>query len=326
MSKPVYYMQTDAKWKNTPYAVSGESATIGSAGCGPTSAAMVIATLKDAKVTPVQTAAWSLAKGYKFLNQGTGYGYFVPQLKEYGIGCTRLNTTNLYHMPSNSVHDTALAQLKAGNWLICCMGPGTWTKGGHYVLAYAYDNGKVSVNDPASTDANRAVNSWDVFKNEVKYYFAIAAAGAVKQDDLYWAYASKNTQIYSDAGLSKILGSVTAGTGLTCNRTKSTTNAVRCNHASLGDGYIRASEVSTTQPKAVVADPLYWGNITGTSVNLRSTPSTSGKILAVINAPGEDLGRGVTCDASKSTADWIRVHYAPKNVDGYVFAKYVQKA
>ena len=41
--KPVSYMQTDTRWKKKSYAVKGENSTIGSAGCGPTCAAMVIA-------------------------------------------------------------------------------------------------------------------------------------------------------------------------------------------------------------------------------------------------------------------------------------------
>ena len=36
--QPVSYLQNDPRWKNKPYRVKGESSTIGSAGCGPTSA------------------------------------------------------------------------------------------------------------------------------------------------------------------------------------------------------------------------------------------------------------------------------------------------
>ena len=43
--QPVSYLQKDPRWKDKPYRVPGESSTIGSAGCGPTCAAMVIETL-----------------------------------------------------------------------------------------------------------------------------------------------------------------------------------------------------------------------------------------------------------------------------------------
>ena len=55
--RPVSYLQTDPRWKSKPYRVPGESATIGGSGCGPTAAAMVIATLKDASVR-LECAAW----------------------------------------------------------------------------------------------------------------------------------------------------------------------------------------------------------------------------------------------------------------------------
>lgn len=38
--QPLSSLQTDARWKNKPYWVSGETSTIGSAGCGPTCAVM----------------------------------------------------------------------------------------------------------------------------------------------------------------------------------------------------------------------------------------------------------------------------------------------
>ena len=42
--RPVSYLQTDPRWKNKPSRVPGEQSTIGSAGCGPTAAAMLIET------------------------------------------------------------------------------------------------------------------------------------------------------------------------------------------------------------------------------------------------------------------------------------------
>ncbi len=50
--RPVSYLQTDPRWKDKPYRVSGESSTVGSAGCGPSCAAMGIETLKGRKLTP----------------------------------------------------------------------------------------------------------------------------------------------------------------------------------------------------------------------------------------------------------------------------------
>lgn len=171
--KPISYLQTDPKWKNHNYSAKGEKKTIGSAGCGVTVAAMVIATLKDKNVTPVTTAEWSMAHGYKALNQGTYYTYFVPQFKQYGITCRQLNSSNLYGKLSSSAHTEALNALKKGNWVIACMGKGHWTTAGHFILLYKYENGYVYINDPASTKANRVINTWDLFAKQVKYMWAV---------------------------------------------------------------------------------------------------------------------------------------------------------
>ena len=171
--KPVSSLQTDPKWKSHNYSAKGESKTIGSSGCGVTTAAMIIATLKDKSVTPVITAEWSMAHGYKALNQGTYYTYFVPQLSEYGITCKRLNTSNLYGKSSSTAHTEALNALKNGNWVIACMGKGNWTSAGHFILLYKYENGYVYINDPASTAAARTKNTWDLFTKQVKYLWTV---------------------------------------------------------------------------------------------------------------------------------------------------------
>lgn len=173
MVRPIYYLQTDPRWKNHDYSAKGEKKTIGSAGCGPTAAAMVIATLRDKNVTPVTTALWSMAHAYKALNQGTYYSYFVPQMSAYGIACKRLNTANLYGKSSSAAHTEALNALKNGDWVIACMGKGNWTSSGHFILLYGYENGYVYINDPASTKAARVKNTWALFARQVKYMWTV---------------------------------------------------------------------------------------------------------------------------------------------------------
>lgn len=180
MVRPIYYLQTDTRWKNHDYSAKGEKKTIGSAGCGPTAAAMVIATLQDKNVTPVTTALWSMAHAYKALNQGTYYSYFVPQMSAYGITCKRLNTSNLYGKSSSAAHTEALNALKNGDWVIACMGKGNWTSSGHFILLYGYENGYVYINDPASTKAARVKNTWALFARQVKYMWTVPVPDAHK--------------------------------------------------------------------------------------------------------------------------------------------------
>ena len=175
--RPVSYLQTDSRWKNIDYsAPSGESKkrTIGSSGCGPTCAAMLIETITGKRFTPADACAWALERGYKAANQGTYYSYFVPQFKAFGITCERLNTANLYGNKTSPVHAKAFDLLKKGYYLIACMGKGLWTSNGHFIVVW-WEDGKVRINDPNSTKTTRLNGDLNTFKSQVKYYFAIDA-------------------------------------------------------------------------------------------------------------------------------------------------------
>ena len=180
--QPVYYMQTDARWKNENYSAPGEKRTIGSSGCGPTCAAMLIATLKDKTVTPLTTAKWSMANGYKALNQGTYYSYFRPQFAAHGIGCLQLNSGNIYGHPGHATHDRAMDLLKDGHYLIACMGKGTWTSSGHFVVVWWADN-VIHILDPANSNVYRLNGNPETFRAQVKYYWIIDAREHNKEDD-----------------------------------------------------------------------------------------------------------------------------------------------
>ena len=180
--RPVSYLQTDARWKSKPYRVTGEQSTIGSAGCGPSCAAMVISTLTGKTVTPVDTCDWSMKHGYKALNQGTYYSYFVPQLKAYGIQCKQMLGSRILNQPQHPIHEQVKQYLSKGYYVIALMGPGTWTKSGHFVLVWGWDS-KVRINDPASTRAERLNGDPDTFRREVRMYWLVDAREFNKEED-----------------------------------------------------------------------------------------------------------------------------------------------
>ena len=185
--RPVSYLQTDARWKSKPYRVTGEQSTIGSAGCGPTCAAMVISTLTGKTVTPVDTCDWSIRHGYKALNQGTYYSYFVPQLKAYGIQCKQMLGSRILNQPQHPIHEKVKQYLAQGYYVIALMGPGTWTKGGHFVLVWDWDS-KVRINDPASTRAERLNGDPEAFRREVRMYWLVDAREFNKEDEAVVTY------------------------------------------------------------------------------------------------------------------------------------------
>ena len=146
-----YYKQ--GNYKDT---YAGE--TIAAAGCGPTSAAMVLTYLTGKKIEPPETAAFSTAHGFAADHQGTSESLFPAIGQAYGLTVKQEAQT-----ASNIVNS-----LKQGNVIIAHMGPGEFTKGGHYiVLREVNEKGEVLVADPS----NPARNKWypaSIFEREVQ--------------------------------------------------------------------------------------------------------------------------------------------------------------
>lgn len=185
--RPKNYKQTDPKWKNEPYRVSGESSTIGGSGCGPTSVVDLLATFVDSKLTPKTECEWAVKNGYKAKEQGTYYSYIDKRLNMFNnFICKRLNNTNVYNKPQSDIHTLALRELKTeGKVLIACMGKGPWTSSGHYILVWGWNetNKTVLINDPASNKTSREVALFSVFKQTVKYYWSVTIKNYNKEED-----------------------------------------------------------------------------------------------------------------------------------------------
>lgn len=186
--QPISYLQIDMKWKKLPYRVKGEDATIGGSGCGPTSAAMLIETMTGKTFTPVDACNWSMAHGYKALNNGTYYSYFVPQFKEFGITCRQALASRILNKPDHPIHDEVKKLLQEGYYAIALMGPGQWTKSGHFVVVWWWDDKSVYINDPASTRLTRLRGDVGLFKQQVRNYWLIDAREYNNGDDEMLSY------------------------------------------------------------------------------------------------------------------------------------------
>jgi len=142
----VYYSQLDSRWVNKSY---GKTGTLGEEGCGPTAAAMVIATLADTSVNPVDIAKWSAQNGYRAEGNGS-YLSLVPAVCSY------------YGLTVEGIGNDAkklVSALNQGYLVIAIMSKGHFTTGGHFiVLRGLTTSGEVLVADPAST--SRSNKSW----------------------------------------------------------------------------------------------------------------------------------------------------------------------
>lgn len=160
---------------------------------------MAIETITGKTFTPVDACKWSVDHGYKALNQGTYYGYFVPQFKAFGIDCKQLLGSSLHNKPNHPVHDHVKRCLEEGCYAVALMGPGTWTSGGHYILLWAWDD-KVRINDPASTRDKRLNGDPETFKREVKQYWLIDARAYNRKDEFDMDIHEAKQQLISCAG------------------------------------------------------------------------------------------------------------------------------
>lgn len=139
-----YYSQVDPRWKNEVYSSIGDnSQTIGTSGCGPTSAAMIITSIKGT-ITPPDMAKLYVMRGYRSANNGTYWSAFKWTADYFDVVDYR-ETSSL---------DTAISLLNNNHYLIASCNQGLFTYGGHFIVIYGYED----------TNGNGAVDSSDNLK------------------------------------------------------------------------------------------------------------------------------------------------------------------
>jgi hypothetical protein len=128
-------------YKKTVCTIGGERKSVSTSGCGATSMSMVIRYLTgDSSQTPYTLFKWAYKEGY-YSGDGLGHGAVSAMGKLYGV-------TGSWVGKDGKKIVTALS---SGHPVIAHMGPGIFTKGGHYiVLRGVTDDGKILVNDPNS--------------------------------------------------------------------------------------------------------------------------------------------------------------------------------
>lgn len=136
-SSPVYYSQIDSRWRNHPYTITGNpKQTIGTSGCGPTSAAMVVSTIKGT-IIPPDMGDLFLRNGFRTTNNGTYHSAFKWTANYFGIDFKTVNST--YAMAD---------AVSEGYLTVVACGKGLWTTGGHYIVVMGREGDTLKVYDP----------------------------------------------------------------------------------------------------------------------------------------------------------------------------------
>lgn len=159
MSMPLF-IQFHPQWGGRSYG----SGTIGGGGCGPSSCSMAISYVRDELVTPADVL--NMMNGFRFYIPGVGssYGAIEYIADKFGVGWRRIKWNEIQ------------IELEKNHPIVACMGPGTFTSGGHYiVLSGITEDGRILVNDPADDwYARHYAKSYDVktIQGEARAYWA----------------------------------------------------------------------------------------------------------------------------------------------------------
>lgn len=142
--------------------IGSSSQTIGNSGCGPTSLAMVLSYYTRNNITPDTMADYAVSHGYRTSYEGTSWEIFNTIANEYNLE---------FMQTSSSSEALDWLQTKSDALIICSMGPGLWTRQGHFIVVWGEQEGEVFINDPASLQENRIRNSYNTMANQCRQFF-----------------------------------------------------------------------------------------------------------------------------------------------------------
>lgn len=254
-----YYNQTDSRWTNHMYSSVGDSSqTIGTSGCGPTSAAMVVTATRGA-ITPDEMGDLFVRYGYRSASNGTYWSAFRAVADEFDIGYQECSSL-----------DTAVNLVRDNNYVIVSCANGLFTTGGHFIVIVGIDGDTLKIYDPylysgkfdtstrrgkVTVSGNTVYCSIDNFRNYANYrgFFAYQHSGNVQENTgtvttsaytRYVATNSKNLNVRSGAGYYSIIGSLRKGTQVTVTETNGGWSRI----TSPVSGWVSSSYLSSSYP------------------------------------------------------------------------------
>ena len=263
-----YYNQTDSRWANHVYSSTGNrNQTIGTSGCGPTSAAMIVTATRGA-ITPDEMGDLFVQYGYRSSNNGTYWSAFRAVADEFNIGYTE--TSDIQR---------ALQLLQNNNYVVVSVGNGLFTTGGHFIVLTELNGDTITVYDPylysgkfdtstrrgkATVDGNKVYVSVSNFINyaNAKGFFCYEHDGTATENtgnvttSTYTRYVNTNSlnlNVRSGAGTNySIVGSLKKGTTVAVAETNDNWSRI----ISPVSGWVSSDYLSTTYTNTNISNTV----------------------------------------------------------------------
>ena len=288
-----YYSQIDNRWRYKMYSSVGDSSqTIGTSGCGPTCASMVVTATKGT-ITPPEMCDLFVKYGYRSANNGTYWSAFRFVADTFNIGYQE--TTDIQR---------ALQLLESQNYVVASCGNGLFTTGGHFILLTKVENGMIEIYDPylyagkfdtatrrgkAVVEGNKVYVSVDNFKKYANYkgFFAYKYDGSTQENKQTVTTQAYTRYVNAKIGLNirnnvngSIIGSYKYGTAVLVYETRDGWSRVGTNRW-VSSNYLTSYMAVASNPVKTISGVKYTTGkykVNASVLNVRTGPSTKYKI------------------------------------------------
>lgn len=320
-----YYSQIDSRWKNHIYTSIGDSSqTIGTSGCGPTSAAMVVTAIKGT-ITPDEMGDLFVQYGYRSANSGTYWSAFRWVADVFDI-----------EYQETSSLDTAINLLKNNNYVIASVGNGLFTSGGHFIVLVGIEGDNIKIYDPylyagkfdtstrrgkVTVDGNIAYCSIDNFRNYANYrgFFAYKHNGNVQENtstvttSSYTRYVNVNSRLNVRNSIwGTVVGKLYNGDKVTVYETSSNWSRIGTNRWVCSDYLVPSNNKKyTTGSYTVTASLLHVRSGPGTNYYIKTYKQLTANARSQNRNRGNyyanGLLKGVNVTVSQVNGNWGKI-------------------
>ena len=320
-----YYSQIDSRWKNHVYTAIGDnSQTIGTSGCGPTSAAMIVTAIKGT-ITPDEMGDLFVQYGYRSANSGTYWSAFRWVADVFDI-----------EYQETSSLDTAINLLKNNNYVIASVANGLFTSGGHFIVLVGIEGNNIKIYDPylysgkfdtstrrgkVTVDGNIVYCSIDNFRNYANYrgFFAYKHSGNVEENtstvttSTYTRYVKVNTRLNVRNGIwGTVIDKLQDGDSVTVYETNGNWSRIGTNRWVCSDYLVSYnSKECTTGSYTVTASLLHVRSGPGTNYYIKTYKQLTANARSQNRSKGNyyanGLLKGVNVTVSKINGNWGKI-------------------